>query len=183
MWKEVLERFEHQAPVRHFCTRSLLQGWQDAQAGFIVREHAQHPRVLHETPWHEMGRCDTGELYEQVIGIHESAQCAQWRRIRLVLDTPTDAGEQEIRLWSNLPESVAAEQIAGLYRKRWRIEGLFGPLESVLNSEIRTLGHPRAEWLGFTTAVLAYNELALLKRCIEQAHHESAPELDASTYH
>lgn len=37
--------------------------------------------------------------------------------------------------------------------------------------------------LGFATAVLAYNVLALLKRCIERAHHESAPELDVSTYH
>lgn len=171
---------------RHFCTRTLLQGWHDAQAGFIVREHAQHPRVLHAAPWQEAGRGETGELHEQAIGIQEAAsatQAAPWRRIRLVLDTPTEAGEQEIRLWSNLPPSVTAEQIAGLYRKRWRIEGLFGRLESVLNSEIRSLGHPRAALLGFATAVLAYNVLALLKRCIEQAHHDSAPELDVSTYH
>lgn len=26
---------------RNFCTRSLLQGWHDAQAAFIVREHAR----------------------------------------------------------------------------------------------------------------------------------------------
>ena len=168
---------------RHFCTRTLLQGWQDALAGFIVREHAHHPRVLHETPWRETGRCDTGTLHEQAIDIHTAPESAQWRRIRLVLDTPTDAGEQEIRLWSNLPQSVTAEQIADLYRKRWRIEGLFGRLESVLQSEIRSLGHPRAALLGFATAVLAYNVLALLKRCIEQAHHESAPALDVSTYH
>lgn len=168
---------------RHFCTRTQLQGWHDAQAGFIVREHAQHPRVLHEGAWRKKGRCDTGALHEQAIGIQETAQAAQWRRIRLVLDTLTEAGEQEIRLWSNLPQSVTAEQIAGLYRKRWRIEGLFGRLESVLHSEIRSLGHPRAALLGFATAVLAYNVLALLKRCVERAHHDSEPELDVSTYH
>lgn len=168
---------------RHFCTRALLHGWQHAQAGFIVREHAHHPRVLHQGPWREIGCCATGVLHEQSIGIQEESETAQWRRIRLVLETPTEAGEQEIRLWSNLPQSVTAEQIASLYRKRWRMEGMFGRLESVLRSEIRSLGHPRAALLGFATAVLAYNVLALLKRCIEQVHHESAPELDVSTYH
>lgn len=73
--------------------------------------------------------------------------------------------------------------IARLYRKRWRIEGLFGRLESVLNSEIKTLGHPRAALLGFAVAVLAYNVLALLKQLIEHAHRQSHPQLDVSTYH
>jgi IS4 transposase len=29
---------------RHFCTRTLLTGWDTAGAGFIVREHTKHPR-------------------------------------------------------------------------------------------------------------------------------------------
>jgi len=41
------------------------------------------------------------------------------------------------------PGSGAAT-IARLYRQRWRIEGMFHRLESVLNSEIKTLGHPLA---------------------------------------
>lgn len=67
-------------------------------------------------------------------------------RIELALDTPTEAGETAIRLWSNLPEEIGAgrveprgsPEIAGLYRKRWRIEGMFGRLESVLHGEIRS---------------------------------------------
>ena len=31
---------------RHFCTRTVLQGWQTAGAGFIVREHGRHPRLV-----------------------------------------------------------------------------------------------------------------------------------------
>jgi hypothetical protein len=87
-------------------------------------------------------------------------------------------------MWSNLPEAIVAGQIAALYRTRWRIEGLFGRLESVLNSEMASLGHPRAALPGFAVSVLAYNILTLLQRCVVQAHqrlHEPPPEV--STYH
>jgi hypothetical protein len=88
-----------------------------------------------------------------------------------------------IRLWSNLPASIEAQTIAALYRKRWRIEGMFQRLESVLHSEIKSLGHPRAALLGFTVAVLAYNVLALVQRAVEQAHREEHPQLEVSSYH
>ena len=47
---------------------------------------------------------------------------------------------------------------------------MFGRLDSVLHSEVRTLGHPRAALLGFAVAVLAYNVLALLKAVTERVH-------------
>ncbi|CAE6866326.1 IS4 family transposase ISRso13 [Paraburkholderia nemoris] len=59
---------------------------------------------------------------------------------------------------------------------------LFQRLESVLQSEIRTLGHPRAALLGFTVAVLA-----TLKRSIETAHaaadETAAAPPEVSTYY
>jgi IS4 transposase len=166
---------------RHFCTRTLLQGWQKSGASFLVREHAHHPKLQQQGDWREVGRCETGVLHEQNIRIDETGPV--WRRIRLVLERPSESGDRELSFWSNLPADITAAQIASLYRRRWRIEGMFGRLESVLNSEIRALGHPRAALLAFATAILAYNVLALLKRCIEEAHREKAPELDVSTYH
>lgn len=62
---------------------------------------------------------------------------------------------------------------------------MFGRLESVLDSELAGLGHPRAALLGFAVAVLAHNVLALLARCLEQAHQapRCEPPLEVSTYH
>jgi len=163
---------------RHFCTRVIMQGWDEAQAGFIVREHACHPRLVGQEEWRGCGRTETGQVCEQAIEVAG----ARWRRIELALDKPTDAGERVIRLWSNLPEEISAARIAELYRTRWRIEGMFQRLESVLHSEIRSLGRPRAALLGFAVAVLAHNVLALLQRCVEQAHQEQKPP-EVSSYH
>jgi hypothetical protein len=146
-----------------------------------VREHGRHPQIIEMGKWRACGRVETGTVRQQTIRIEEGQP--PWRRIELELDEPTEDGETVIRLWSNLPEGVSALQIARLYRKRWRIEHLFQRLESVLESEIRSLGHPRAALLGFAVAVLAYNVVHLLKHSVEQAHRQELPALDVSTYY
>ncbi len=165
---------------RHYCTRAVLQGLKDAGAGFIVREHARHPRLAGQGEWRACGRVETGLVREQAITMEH--QQVRWRRIELALDRPTEDGDTTIRLWSNLPEAVRAERIAEFYRTRWHIEGMFGRLEAVLHSEVSSLGHPRAALLGFAAAVLAYNVLALLQRAVEQAHQPPAPPLTATWY-
>jgi IS4 transposase len=155
---------------RHFCTRTLLTGWDTAEACFIGREHTNHPRLASRGDWRGCGRTDTGTVREQEIALEGFAR--SWRCIELMLDAPTEDGEMTIRLWTNLPAPVRAAQVAELYRRRWRIEGMFQRLESVLHSEIGSLGHPRAALLGFAVALLAYNVLAVIGRCVEQAHHQ-----------
>ncbi|MDP3805436.1 MAG: hypothetical protein U1A81_13350 [Hydrogenophaga sp.] len=54
-----------------------------------------------------------------------------------------------------ISHGIEAVTIARLYRKHWRIQGMFPRLESVLQSEIKCLGHPRAALLGFVAAVMA----------------------------
>lgn len=166
---------------RNFCTRNILQGWSDAQACFLVREHAKHPVVMEAGPWRECGRVSTGNVFEQRITITPGQR--PWRRISVCLDTPTEDGDREISLWTNLPDEISAATIAELYRKRWTIEGMFQRLEAVLNSELAALGHPRAALLGFAVAVLVYNMLAVLKKSVEHANRKEAPTLDASTYY
>jgi IS4 transposase len=171
---------------RHFCTQTLLRGLSERQACFVVREHARHPRLAERGPWGDCTDIETGRVREQSIKLaakDKGEGGPTWRRIEIELATPTEAGDTHIALWSNLPEDIKAVTIARLYRKRWRIENMFQRLESVLHSEIKSLGHPRAALLGFASAVLAYNVLALLKRVIEQAHRATHPELDVSTFH
>lgn len=170
---------------RHFCTEVLLSGLQTRGAGFIVREHAKHPRLKEAGAWSEPVAIETGRVREQSIVLASEGHAASrpWRRIEITLDAPTESGDTHIMLWSNLPAQVEAATLARLYRKRWRIEGMFGRLESVLHSEVKTLGHPRAALLGFAVAVLAYNVLSLLKAVTEHAHRSTHPELDVSTYH
>jgi hypothetical protein len=108
----------------------------------------------------------------------------RWRRVELSLQTPTESDDTTLWFWSNLPDTVTAQQIAELYRQRWSVEAMFQRLESVLESEIQSVGKPQAALLGFASAVLAYNLLAVLKRSVEQAHRETQPEgWEASTYH
>ncbi len=172
----------------------VLGGLEDAGAGFIVREHGRHPRVVEQGAWRACSRVETGLVREQAVQVH--GQAASWRCVELALDQPTEDGDTAIRLWSNLPEAVGAQRIAELYRTRWRversrlpgIEGMFGRLEAVLHSKVSSLGHPRAALLGFAVAVLAYNVLALLQRAVEQAHQPppaapSAPPPEVSCFH
>lgn len=64
--------------------------------------------------WLERGVCETGRVFEQTIQIDE--QQSPWRRIELRHDQAADAGDSRLWLWSNLPESIGAAQIANLYR-------------------------------------------------------------------
>lgn len=126
----------------------------------------------------------TDGVREQAIRLAlQTADAPPWRRVEIALTAPTESGDTQVVPWTNLPATVSAIVIAQPYRKRWCIEGMFQHLESVLNSGIKSLGHPRAAPLGFATAVLACNVLVLLKRVIEQAHPASHPPWDVSPFH
>src|SRR5215210_6808246 len=69
---------------RQFCTRTVLLGWQAAQASFLVREHGRHPKLAAEGSWRSCGRSETGAVREQRIELAGVSE--PWRRIELTLD-------------------------------------------------------------------------------------------------
>lgn len=180
------ERGELWMADRNFCTRAILAGWHSRGCAFIVREHGRTPNPQVRGALCKVGRIETGMVYEQPVGIADDAgNPVGLRRIELHLDTPTEDGETVIRLLTNLPKAqVKAKKVARLYRRRWNIETLFQRLESVLHSEIASLGHPRAALLAFGIAVLAYNVLAVLQEAVIAKHKlMEAGEIELSSYY
>ncbi len=153
---------------RNFCTGRILCGFIARGAHCLMREHGRNPNPRELSRARRIGRIGTGTVYEQPVSVEdEHGVCHTLRRIELRLNEPTEDGEQVIRLLTNVPASrMKATKLAQLYRRRWRIENLFQRLESVLHSEVRTLGHPRAALLAFGVALLAYNVLALLQTAV-----------------
>jgi hypothetical protein len=169
---------------RNFCTIEFTCAIDAAKAFFIIREHKKYP---FEPIGKEkcIGRVDTGKVYEQRIGVVDASGNKHiFRRIRLVLGTPTRDGEKEIAIITSLPAKTAnAKKIADLYRGRWTIETAFQHLESHLNSEINTLGYPRAALFGFCIALVAYMVMSVIKAALASVHGTDVIENEVSGYY
>jgi IS4 transposase len=172
---------------RNFCTRPAIRAATAGGAAVLFREHGSHPNATAVGRRRKIGRVETGVVYEQTVTIPADEDPAKGvlylRRIEIQLDEPTEDGDTVIRLLTTLPRSVQARAIARLYRKRWTIERLFGRLEAALQSEIRTLSHPRAALLAFALAVVAFNVLALIEAAIAATHDLDAEGIALSTYY
>jgi hypothetical protein len=149
----------------HFCTLGFLFGVQERKATFVVRQHEQLQGVLigKRKP---VGRGETGPLFEQTMRIQLEGKVLEIRRITIVRDKPTNSGDTEIHLLTNLPAKIRAKRVAQSYRDRWQIETAFQDVTTNLRCEINTLGYPGAAAFGFCIALIIYNTLAVAKAAI-----------------
>ena len=170
---------------RLFCTRAAIRSASEQGAAVLFRETAVNPNPTPIGRRRRIGRVETGVVFEQPVTIPtaDGADVLKLRRVEVELDTPTTDGETVIRLLTTLPAKVPARAVARLYRKRWTIEGLFGRLEAALNSEVRTLGYPRAALLAFGLAVIAFNVLAVIEVAVAAAHDLEKSKIEVSTYY
>jgi hypothetical protein len=169
---------------RNFCTTGILFGIAGRDGSFAIRQHASTLSWQREGPRRGVGRCETGELFEQALWLEDGeGGTLEVRRVTLVLDTPTQEGETEIHVLTNLPAAVAAACVMGVYRGRWRAEGLFQDLTTVLKCEVDTLGYPRAALFGFCVALVASNVLAAVRASLRAAHGAEVVEENVSTYY
>ncbi|GLC94389.1 hypothetical protein Tamer19_37970 [Cupriavidus sp. TA19] len=170
---------------RNFSTRAILAGWQQRGSAFLVREHGRNPSPSELEPAREMGRVETGLVYEQAVSILDDSNTPLvLRHFELHLDGATEDGDTVIRLLTNVPAThLTAEAVARLYRQRWSIENLFQRLESVLNSEIRSLSQPRAALLAFGVAALAYNVLSAIATAVRIRHELDSSDIELSPYY
>jgi len=163
---------------RNFCTCGFLTGLHGQGACGLLRLHGGLP-FTELAPWTDAVETEEGQrVREQAIAV----EGRRYRRIRVELAEPTRDGDWHIDLVTDLPETVAAAVVAGLYRKRWTLETAFQHLEGHLESEINTLAYPRAALLGFCLALVAYNVFQVALTALDSAHEEPVSQT-ISTYY
>jgi hypothetical protein len=167
---------------RNFCFQRFLLGIAGKQGAFVIREHdGLKYEVASEL--RPCGRGPTGDLYEQaVVVVGEDGTEHRLRRVVVKLTAPTEDGDWEVALLTNLPPEVSAAAVAEAYRKRWTIEGGFQDLTVTLNCEIHTLCYPRAALFVFSVALVAYNLQSAIKGILRSEHGAEKVEQDLSRY-
>jgi Transposase DDE domain len=169
---------------RNFCTVDFMHGVAQRRAYFVARRHGN----LTIEPQAEFGpevETKTGWVSERAVWVgREGQHVLPARLVRVRLKQPTEDGDWEVELVTNLPVEVAdAAKVASLYLKRWKIEGAFHELTMALNCEVNTLGYPKAALFGFSVAVVAYNVLAVLKAALRAVHGEKRVQEEVSGYY
>ena len=169
---------------RNFCTRDFLLGLEDRGAYFVIREHEGLRYEPTDEELRLCGRTQTGEVLEHSIELLDDQGCPRrWRRIVVKLDQPTRDDDRVIYILTNIPaEQADGCCIAEVYRQRWTIETAFQHLEQNLNSEINTLGYPRAALFGFCVALVAYNVFAVVLAALRQVHGDQVVDESVSSY-
>ncbi len=160
---------------RNFCVRTFLFRILRSDAFFLVRWHASTMPFEPIDTLRSVGRCDSGEIFEQDIWVDDpesEGRRYRLRRIVLRLDNPTREGETEIILITKLPDTVPADLCCQVYGGRWKIERHFQKLTDLLHCEIPTLGYPRAALFAFSMSVVAGNALAIVRGNLLAVHGE-----------
>lgn len=168
---------------RNFCTVEFLREVVNRHAYVVTRRHGN----LSAEPETEYGAevaTDRGWVSERRVWVCRGGErVLRMRQVRVRLRRPTEDGDAEVEILTNLPAKVSATRVAEIYLKRWRIEGAFHELTVALNCEVNTLGYPRAALFGFCVAVAAYNVLAVLKAALRAVHGEKKVQEEVSGYY
>jgi IS4 transposase len=171
---------------RNFCTTEFLCALEQKEAFFVIRRHGN--MTLEVEPgvgWTAEVETETGWVRECPVWVCVGGlRVLEVRCVRLRLRRPTEDGDVEIEILTNLPvEEADAAAVANLYGNRWTIEGVFHELTMSLCCEVETLGYPKAALFGFAVAVSAYNVLSVLKAALRVAHGEEKVANEVSSYY
>ena len=169
---------------RNFCTVGFFCGTIHAGGFFNIRQHGNFP-IASSDELRPCGRCSTGDVFEQnVTFLNDSGETVKLRRIVVRLDKPTQDGDAEIALLTNVSEKDAsAAQIADLYLKRWTIEGVFLTLTQIMDGEIPSLGYPGAALFAFAIALTSYNIASVVRAALRSTFGHEKVEKEVSWYY
>lgn len=168
---------------RNMGTKHFLFSLNQAQAGFVIRQHGTPSwQALEELQ--DRGESQTGQVWEQPIRMEYQGQTLDLRRVVVHLKKATRDGDRTIAILTNLPPSDAdAIAVVQLYRQRWSIETLFQVITDNFEGEIQSLSYPAAALFSFCMALVAYNLLATLKAALRVTHGAGKVESALSWYY
>lgn len=169
---------------RNFCTFGFLHGIRQRGSVFAIRHHAGMPPAS-SGDLRPCGRCDTGEVFEQDVAfINDAGTTMTLRRIVVKLDKPTQDGDHEITILTNVPQcDASAAKIAELYLKRWTVEGVFLTMTQILDGEPSTLGYPKAAIFAFAVALVSYNMASTVRGALRATFGHEKVEQEVSWYY
>lgn len=163
---------------RHFCTTQAFLQVHQHKGFLLVREHLPQLILRPIGRAEKTGRVETGVVFEQPVELTDgrNGETIQVRRVVIKLDQPTESGDSEIRLLTNLPGRMNAVKIARLYRQRWSIELHFDLIKNHFQGEIASLGQPCAAIFALCLSMVAANALAVVRRTLAHVHGEDITE-------
>lgn len=167
---------------RHYCIIGFLEEIGAVGASFVIR---QHKRLTGELlgKRRRLGRTDTGMVYEQSLRLSAAREDAMVvRRLTVELDEPTEDGDMEVHVLTNLPAKVEGREIADRYRLRWDEENAFHALQMTLTCELASVGHPRAALFLFCMSMMACNLRQVVFAALFAEHSQEEVE-NASHFH
>lgn len=168
---------------RNFCLIDLLRGVAQRGAFFVVRWHEQ-VTVQPQEKYSAEVETETGWVSECRAQVLRDGQVElEVRLLRVRLKQPTQEGDSEIYLLTNLPAAVRTTHVAAVYLKRWTIEVAFGELTVNLKCEVNTLAYPKAALFGFCVALVMYNVLAVVKRAVAARQGRATVQEELSSYY
>ncbi len=168
---------------RNYCSLAFLLGIAERRAYFIIRHHGALTNFETVGRATKIGETETGSVWQQTIRLTHQDRQLEVRRVTIKLTSPTRDGDREIHLLTNLPSRISALKVAEAYRKRWTIETAFQEVAQNLESEIETLGYPRAALFAFCTALVCHNVVSLIMNTLRAVHGQETVDHKVSYYY
>ena len=156
---------------RHHCVLAFLNGIAELEASFLIRQHGRFKGVLLGDR-KKIGETSRGLVYEQKIATSNSSDALVMRRITIELYRPTEKGENEVHLLTNLPVTISTLKISDIYLLRWEIENAFYYLSTSFTCERKSIGNPPAALFLFCMAAVAFNIRQIVFAAMYAAHSD-----------
>ena len=158
---------------QHYCVVEFMEqiAAKPEPKNFIIRHHTSLEGVLLGER-KKLGQIATGAVYEQVLQLTKQEDSLAIQRLTIELDEPTQDGDREIHLLTNLPLDIRGERIAEVDHRCSEERTGFDYLRTCFQGELASLNNPRAPLFLFSMSSIAFNVLQIIWAAFHACHEE-----------